>query len=127
MHHSIYKLTNMATKHISRNELEQLTPLPSHIEAGLILHRIGRYYCEILNRCSKCSRVCSTCKEQIINIIESATAEGVREPLAMLVWASREEAAKVLELDEEPGEGPARNLWGEPIDANPFELFRKKL
>ena len=120
-------MTRLPLKRISTTELASLTSLPLNLHPGIVCNRIGRYYCEEMNKRGKCTRVCHNCQDELRHICSGASECNISDPIALVVYLSRDEIAKIDDLQEGPGVIPDHNFLGEATGGNPFDLLSKLL
>ena len=104
-------------------------PLYTDLHHGQVYYRLGRYYCTRMSRMGKCTRRCQDCAANIANILSVVQDRkpDTRDPLGLLVWAIREETAKIAEQNELTSTMPERDWLGETTDRNIFEIFAEAL
>ncbi len=113
-------------KTISKKELLSIVSVDPNLHLGVVMHRLHKYYCRPLGLQNKCTKNCRDCATALCHIFSGAMDCNISDPIALIVWACREEIAKRDE-EYETSAVPLTNRWGEAVDHNPFEVLLTKL
>lgn len=93
---------------------------------GIVCHRLGKYYCNVMRLNGQCTQRCENCKVHVRNIFERMNVtDPIRDPYGLLVWSAREEIADILEAGERPAKKQT-NWLGERREVNIFEMYMER-
>ncbi len=111
-------------KTITTPALKEMVETDLH--PGIVCHRLGKYYCNVMRLNGQCTKHCSDCKVHIVSIFKRLNVtEPIRDPYGLLVWSAREEIADILEAGEKPRKKQT-NWLGERQDVNLFEMYMER-